>query len=288
MRDLNYQLKQLCQRNRDGGAATQALRERNLSLIANQLQELGYRHMTPQSIKPKHVDALVRRWKEEGLATGTIKNRMAHLRWWAEKVDKRSVIPHSNDKLNIERRSYVPTESKAWDLSAAQLARVTDERIKLSLELQYQFGLRTEESIKFQPAYADKGDHIQLKGSWCKGGQARTIPVRTAEQRELLARVHQVAKRGSLIPREFSYIAQLTRFKEQCYRAEMHNFHGLRHSYAQRRYQELTGWPPPIAGGPNAAALTPEQKQRDYEARMVVSEELGHHREQITVAYLGR
>jgi hypothetical protein len=45
MRDLNYQLKTLCQRNRDGSHATQRDRERMLSLIADQLHALGFRGM---------------------------------------------------------------------------------------------------------------------------------------------------------------------------------------------------------------------------------------------------
>ena len=58
MKDLNYQLKQMCQRNRDGSYSTQANRARILNQIANQLQEMGYRRMTAQSLKPKHVDAI--------------------------------------------------------------------------------------------------------------------------------------------------------------------------------------------------------------------------------------
>ena len=88
MRDLNHQLKQLCRRNRDGSYATQRNRERILSLIADQLHALGYRGMRAQSLKPKHVEALVKRWQEHGLSVGTVKNRMAALRWWAQKVDR--------------------------------------------------------------------------------------------------------------------------------------------------------------------------------------------------------
>ena len=68
MRDLNYQLKQLCRRNRDGSFATQRDRERVLDLVANQLQEAGFRHLSATSLKPKHVDGLVARWQVEGLA----------------------------------------------------------------------------------------------------------------------------------------------------------------------------------------------------------------------------
>ena len=42
MRDLNYQLKQLCKRNRDGSYSTEGNRARILNQIANQLQEMGY------------------------------------------------------------------------------------------------------------------------------------------------------------------------------------------------------------------------------------------------------
>jgi site-specific recombinase XerC len=71
----------MCLRNRDGSFATQYARERILTMIANQLQEMGFKDMRAPSLKPKHVQALVERWKTEGLSVGTIKNRMTELRW---------------------------------------------------------------------------------------------------------------------------------------------------------------------------------------------------------------
>lgn len=288
MRDLNYQLKELCARNKDGSFATRAARERNLSLIATQLHELSFRHMTPHSLKPKHIEALIKLWKRNGIATGTIKNRMAHLRWWAEKVGKHSVIPKHNDKLDIERRVYLTNESKARELIPAELNQITDERIKLSLELQYAFGLRTEESLKFRPSLADKGNHIWLKGSWCKGGQSRTVPITNQYQRQVLDRAHAVAKSGSMIPSILSYKAQLAKYKAECYRIGLSKMHGHRHSYAQRRYLELTGWSAPSAGGPTVDHLSVEQRELDEKVRFAISEELGHHRKEITNVYLGR
>ncbi len=64
--------------------------------------------------------------------------------------------------------------------------------------------------------------------------------------------------------------------------------HGLRHAYAPQRYQELTGWPSPHAGGPAREQLTEAQRQSDRQARLIISGELGHQREQITAVYLGR
>lgn len=63
-------------------------RERVLDLVAGQLEELGYRHMTAASLKPKHVERLVARWQAEGLAVGTLKNRMAEMRWAARAIAK--------------------------------------------------------------------------------------------------------------------------------------------------------------------------------------------------------
>ena len=169
MRDLNYQLKQMCQRNRDGSYSTQANLARMLNQIANQLQEMGYRRMTTRSLKPKHVDALVKRWLSEGMAAGTIKNRMNCLRWWASKVDRRNVVARSNDFYGIPDRQFVSDESKAVVVDDDTLSRVKDDHVRMSLELQRAFSLRREEAIKFMPGFADQGDHIRLKASWTKG-----------------------------------------------------------------------------------------------------------------------
>jgi len=125
--------------------------------------------MTAGSLKTKHVDALINRWLAQGLSAGTIKNRMAVLRWWAETIGRTGIIPANNDQLAIPRRALVTNENKARHLGNS-LERVTDPYVRMSLELQQQFGLRREECIKFQPRYADRGDHIEIKGSWAKGG----------------------------------------------------------------------------------------------------------------------
>jgi integrase len=138
------------------------------------------------------------------------------------------------------------------------------------------------------PGYADRGDHLILKASWTKGGKERTVPVRTAGQRELLDRAHKLAGRGSLIPGSRNYVQQLRIYEGQTLRAGLSQLHGLRHAYAQQRYEELTGWKAPAAGGPLSKTLTPEQRDQDRGTRLIISRELGHEREQITAVYLGR
>jgi hypothetical protein len=288
VRDLNYQLKQLCRRNKDGSFMTQRDRERLLTQMANQLHDLGYRHMSAQSLKPKHVEALVKHWQDEALSVGAIKNRLAVIRWWAQKVNRQNVVARSNDHYGIPNRQFVNQESKAKSVNNADLDRIKDPRVRMSLELQQAFGLRREEAIKFIPSYADRGDHIQLKPSWTKGGKARTIPVRTEAQRKVLDRAHQLAGKGSLIPSTKNYRQQLRIYEAETARAGLSKMHGLRHAYAQTRYEELTGWKSPAAGGPTVKTLTDEQKQIDHQARQTISFELGHVREQITSIYLSK
>ena len=264
MRDLNYQLKQLCRDNRDGSYGTQVQRERMLTLIANQLHELGYRRMRARSLKPKHIEALTKHWIESGTAPGTMKNRMSVIRWWAKKVNKQNVVARSNDAYGLPRRQYVSGASKGWSMGEQALEKVTDPHVRMSLELQRAFGLRREEAIKIVPRLADKGKTLWLKASWTKGG------------------------RGSLIPGPKRYVQQLRCYEGQCARAGLRRMHGLRHAYAQQRYLELTGWRAPVAGGPTRRQLTDEQRDRDQEARLQISQELGHSREAITVVYLGR
>ncbi|GMU47768.1 MAG: hypothetical protein AMXMBFR26_25500 [Porticoccaceae bacterium] len=59
--------------------------------------------------------------------------------------------------------------------------------------------------------------------------------------------------------------------------------HGLRHGYAQEKYQDLSGLPPPIAGA--------DPKQVDLvkhrEAGIEVSRDLGHGRLAVTTSYYG-
>jgi hypothetical protein len=289
MRDLNYSLKQLCRRNRDGSFATQADREHILDLIADQVQEMGFRDMDAHSLKPKHVEALVARWLAEELSPGTIKNRMSALRWWAEKIGKPNVVARTNAAYGIPDRVYVTNQSKAKELQDEQLARIRDAYTVMSLRLEASLGLRREESIKAVLDWADRGDKLLLKDSWCKGGREREVPIRTPEQRQAIDEAKALAKGKSLVaPGYKTYAEYLKHFRYECERVGIHGVHGYRHFYAQARYQELAGWACPALGGPTRKQLTPKQRERDREVRLTISHEMGHGRRQIVSVYCGR
>ena len=286
--NLGKELRKLCERNRDGSFATQAARRHILTMCAEQLKEAGFYNLAPSGLKQKHVKTLVDKWLAEEKTPGAIKNRMAQLRWWAEKIGKPNVIARDNSIYGIPERTYVTNQSKASTLESEKLAKINDNWIRCSLELQKAFGLRREECLKFQPQYADLGDRIRLKDSWTKGGKAREIPLRNDYQRSILNKAHAIAKNGSMIPPEKSYVEQLRLYEGLTKYAGLSKMHGLRHAYAQERYKELTGRDCPAQKGKISQELTKDEKTQDLATRLQISKELGHEREEVTAVYLGR
>ena len=63
--------------------------------------------------------------------------------------------------------------------------------------------------------------------------------------------------------------------------------HGLRHHFAQTRYEEITGWKAPAAGGPSRRTLTGARGRIDTAARRTIARELGHDRIAVVAQYLG-
>ncbi len=196
---LKNELHKLCADNRDGSYATRADRLGVLLLCEEQLRDGGYGFKRARGLKPRHVEHLVQRWLGESLSVGTIKNRMAVLRWWAAKCGKASIIPRDNTLLGIpERKGSQGGRAKPLDLD--KLALVACPRMRMSLRLMAAFGLRREEALKFRPRLADAGDCITLQPSWTKGGRPRTVPLLTQRQRALLDEAAELAGNDSPYP----------------------------------------------------------------------------------------
>lgn len=293
MRDLVYSVSVLCKHNKDGSFGTAAERQKSLKNAMQRISDAGYGIRDVNQLKGKHIRFLVEQWKSDpNITTGTIKNRMSHLRWLAERIGNPRIVERSNSSYDIDNRKYVDNHTnKAKTLSESRLERLTDDFVKYSLRLQQEFGLRREEAIKFQPKFADRGTEIVLKGSWCKGGRERTIPITAESQRELLDEVHAFCQKNntkSLIPSHKNYAQQMRSYEYQTAKVGELKNHGLRHAYAQRRYETLSGLSSPKNGGKTSRKLSESEKQRNLESRLQVSSELGHNREEITAVYIGR
>ena len=282
---LKYRMKGLMNHNRDGSFETQRARSSVLLLVANQMREGGYKIEQPSQLKQKHIGYLVERWQSENLAPGTIKNRLSHLRWVAGKLDRTAIVK-SNEELGVEKRQFVSNTDKSIQLDA-RLDTIKSERVKDALRMQQAFGLRREESLKFRPNIAIKNDCISLQASWCKGRIARDVPIRTPEQRELLAEIQKKYASNSLIPPELNYKTFRDKYDNVMQSSGIGKGHGLRHGYAQSRYEELTGWKCSVKGGFKRAEMAPEQREKDTQVRMIISSELGHGRIDVVAKYIG-
>ncbi|MCP4475601.1 MAG: integrase [Gammaproteobacteria bacterium] len=286
--NLKHSIYTILKHNRDGSCSTQASRKHRLLLMADQWVNAGYQLNHVQQLKTKHINYLVKRWLAQELAASTIKNRMSDLRWLAEKLGRPSLVAIKNCDLAIPKRSFNTQQDKSIHLSVEQLANIDEPDVKLSVLLQQAFGLRREESIKIQINQAVVNDYIELKGSWCKNGRPRRIPILTTQQREVVAlcQAHVGHTARALIPADKTYYQQLKHYENTLAKAGIHRCHGLRHAYAQQRYQALTGWPCPKKGGPTKAAMSMAQQAMDRQARQQISEELGHHRIAILSVYI--
>ena len=230
-----HNLFKLLEHNKHGSFQTQKKREIELKQMGNDLAQAGYELKHMYSLKEKHIDYLNKKWSDRGLAAATIKNKNTQLRWWANMIDKAHVMK-TNTELGLQKRTYIPTKNKAINLTSENLEKVRDQYIEASLRLQYHLGLRKEESIKIRPHLADKGDYLELQGSWCKGGRPRQIPILTPEAREAVDFAKSVIKRqqDSLIPPQKNYLMQKHFYEHKTVIAGLKCPHGLRHAYGKR------------------------------------------------------
>jgi len=292
VRRLQWQLKILGERNRDGSAKTQHQRALILSLVAEQLWQLGYRDLQYDQLGGRHINRLLEHWDGQELSPGTVKNRMAALRWWCQKIGRGHVMARTNDAYGIARRQYVTNVSKGIQLAEEALAKIDCPYVRWSLILQRDFGLRKEESMLFQPSYAwhpERDAHwIHLKPSWTKGGRPRSVPVRTPVQVETLEGVAAFCGERSLVPVGMKPHKQRGRYEYQTRKAGLSALHGLRHAYAQQRFYDLAGELCPVLGGKRRRDMTREERVADDAVRLAISEELGHSRMDIVGIYLGR
>lgn len=277
--------------------ATRTSMVERLKISIKDLHALGYKVLHIKNLKSTHINHLVQHWKQLGLSSGSIKNRMADLRYVAKHFNREHIIHASNDYYGIKNRSYIPTKNKA--MTACDFSKIKDERLRCSLELQQAFGLRREECLKIKPQQALRQNtsgqyYLDLQKSWTKGGIHRRIMITNDHQLNIIKKAQKIAGTSSMIPKEKTYKAQRNFYDTVTRQQGLYNLHGLRHAYAQKRYYEITqektnnnGWHCPIAGGLKSSQLTHEQKIIDQVARKIISNELGHSRIGIVKNYTG-
>ena len=292
LRNAKFSINELVKKTKGYSFASQADMRHMLFRCIKDLHHLGFKIGHIKGLQPKHIYALVDLWKSQNKNTATIKNYMSKLRRAALLLDDPKLIKPNNDVYNISKRSYIPSHNKA--IHNIDLSTCTDPHIRLSLEGQALFGLRREESMKFTLSEAVRGNTINIKPSWTKGGIGRVLEITSAAQQEWLAKIKRLVKPGeSLIPSHRTYKQHLATYQQQTEKMGLHKLHGLRHAYTQKRYRELTtffdqnhrGLISPVEGGKLRKDMNVYEKYLDKKAREIISRELGHSRISILKNY---
>ena len=299
---LNALLKPNLRRSADGrkvvSHATIADRSFFFSKMLQELHALGYPITDVHHLKPKHVAVLMKAWERAGLSASTLQKRFSYLNLLCRWIGKPGMLGPAASYLDdpaVYQRVTAATHDHSWTARGIdpleKIAEIAadDPAVARVLRLQHAFGLRLQEASLLDPA-RDVLDPTHLRVvAGTKGGRPRTVPIETDAQRAVLAEAAQQAAltRRSMIPVEFdlkAWLAQVYRVLARHGVTRQNGLvsHGLRHQYANDRYEELTGEPSPVRGGDPLAA------SRDRDARSDVTARLGHARTGITTAYYGK
>ena len=287
----------LVSRNKEGAFGTHRDRQVNLKAIATELRK-DFKLAKLENLKLKHINHLVEKWTKEEKSISTIKNRVSQLRWVAEKMGKQNMIPHKNSDLGIKDRRHDYNSDRAWTPSQEFKANLT-KGSALHVDLMREFGMRFREAATFRPnenVHQNKIDVI----NGTKGGRDREVPIINERQRDLIDRVKEYVdskRQDSLIPQGMSFKKWEDSVRNEQAQQGMTKDgvgtpHGLRHAYAQQRYEQLTGWKPPayLSDANRAdlrASFDQADKNADIEARRQISAELGHGRVDVVSNYVG-
>ncbi|RRR77714.1 MAG: integrase, partial [Candidatus Viridilinea halotolerans] len=250
----------------------------------------------------EHVQARV----EAGtLAVSTAQNRLSTVNttFAALRGDRHvqlSPSQYAGPRSNVRTTAPAALDTPRVQGAIAALQEAGLTRAAATLELARAFGVRREEAIKadLDRWSREAARHDQHGNSYVnvqegtKGGRDadRWIPVGEA-QRQALANALAVRPEGSanlIAPHETYAQLAISRGGEIAQGREILRQHGLpgyhdsRAAYACARYQQITGHPAPAVAGERLAP-----KDKDLEARLTISKELGHGRVDVLVSYVG-
>ena len=271
-----------------------------------------YRNLDPRQLANRHIEAMVERWVNRGLATATIHNYLSFLRSYAGWIGKAGMVREPEYYVGAEsphaHRSQVATFDHSWaarniDIDA-KIAEVSafDPWVGLQLELCARFGMRPKEARHFRPhgavipraaaiprdadAFPEHETFLHISHG-TKGGRPRDVPITTDMQRDLLSRLIEAVAAGMYVGRPgYTSTQNSTRFYYVIRRFGISKdqlgvvAHGLRHQHVNDAFTDDTGFASPARGAKT-------RPPNDAEARERSARLLGHNRPRVTSCYLG-
>ncbi|MBE6091132.1 MAG: site-specific integrase [Clostridium beijerinckii] len=235
-------------------------------------------------IKSKHLLEYVEQMQEWGYSKSYVTTNLSAVRYFIDIMGGESNKLPSNKELSVDIRTKGDRigANRAWRVEEVQrfiefAESVGQNKYADMVRVGWAYGLRIHEVTRLNKndlfnALAEK--ELTVKG---KGGLIRTIPLHDVDLIKKLYNATPVGEKVFVKTNEKTHHVinnlqnYIIRHQEKFVITVETNrsFHGLRHAYAQRRYQELV-----------------DIGYIDRNARIKVSRELGHFRIEITEIYL--
>ncbi|MCP3763752.1 tyrosine-type recombinase/integrase [Domibacillus sp. A3M-37] len=290
---LSQQISKVARHNRQGSYGTKKGYAEKVNKFCRFLsKEFAVQKFA--NISNKHLAGYVKHEQGRGISNKTLKTELSAIRFFHDKVDRPRHVLETENKLLGAERLKSSGENKAWNQQEIDrfhevCPKFGNERMASVAKLARNEGLRIHETLRIDRNVAEKAlktGEIKIKG---KGGKVRCVPI-SRESADMLKEVMKNVERGDklfvregekthLVIKQCQNFINRHRDKFQDEnRAERIaageklkenvTFHGLRHAYAQDRYDEAK-----------------EQNINDGNARLVVSRLLGHERDEVTRIY---
>lgn len=151
-----------------------------------------------QSLKPEHIQNLVKLWKKQKKKPATIMDYMTRIRRFLKAIGCN--LPEiDNQSLNLQRDHQY---KKKFRLTHEIWKCLTSPTARIIMGMQTQFGLTFSESIRIIPDIHLQDDSIWITREIAFNSQDRLIPKRFDEQDLVIAEFRKYVKDESLIKLE--------------------------------------------------------------------------------------
>ena len=283
-RALIAQLDKLARHNRQESYKTRQRYYEAMQRFCRYLAE-EYRLQKLTNISGKHLTAYVCYLQERGRAASTVKTELSAIRFWHDQLSSPKYRLPANDELTVglERRRiggvdrrWTPEQFTAFTSACREEGR---EDYAAIAAITFYVGLRIHEVCRLDTAAVEAWERSGLLTVKGKGGRVRSVPVTAAAAKQALRERKAAVRRGHklFVPDDVATDAYIYDFQAflRAHRPDQGSnpypltHHGMRHSYADRQYQEA------IDGGAS-----------EYRAKKEVSHLLGHGRADVTEIYL--
>ena len=276
---LEAQLDKIARHNRQGSYRTKERYYMAMKRFCHFLAD-EYHLQKLSNISEKHILSYLEYMQKKGLAASTVKTELAAIRFFHDNMPyTRNELP-SNKRLQLAKRSFGGVD-RTWTngefniIVGIAIENHHNDFASIMTLARYA-GLRLEECFRIDTNDARKAleeGRLYVKG---KGGLTRYVPINESIRVVLrnTLKTTPVGQKLFVRPSDKTHLAMkrlqcFIAYHRKSFTDRRITFHGLRHTYAHEQYDKFI-----------------QQGYSDYKARKLVSELLGHHRDDVTRIYL--